>query len=260
MFRIVLKFGTGVLARPGGRSLDAAQFRHFAADVSALVEQGHSCVIVSSAAIAAGVHTLGLDKRPEDLAGKQACAAAGQPELMRQYSTAFRRHGLTVAQLLLTHGDIDSRQRRTNARSTLERLFRAKNVVPIINENDSVAVEELRFGDNDRLSAEVASLVEARLLLLLTSSNGLTDSQKVRIPIVKDIKAAFDHVRPEKGDFSVGGMHTKLEAVQQALNNGIEAFILDGKRKGQIASAVAGRDAGTRFPVARKKPSKNITK
>ena len=119
MPRIVLKFGTGTLSRFAGRALDASQFHRIAAEISLLVKAGNSCVIVSSAAIAAGVRILGFDRRPEDLPGKQACAAAGQPELMRRYAAAFRRHGLIVAQLLLTHDDIDSRMRRQNAFNTI---------------------------------------------------------------------------------------------------------------------------------------------
>lgn len=253
MARIVLKFGTGILSRAGGRALDARQFRRLAGEVAALVRAGHRCVIVSSAAIAAGVHVLGLRNRPEDLPGKQACAAAGQPELMRLYSASFRRHGLHAAQLLLSHGDIDSRQRRRNAQNTLDRLLAVKTVVPIINENDSVAVEELRFGDNDGLSAEVAQLIGANLLIILTSSDGLQNDGGKRISRVTDIAAAFRHVRPEKGDLSVGGMKTKLEAVQNAVAGGIAAVIVDGRKTGQIAAAAAGRDAGTRFPISKKK-------
>jgi len=252
--RIVLKFGTGILSRSAGRALDGAQFRRLAAEVSALVKEGHSCVIVSSAAIAAGVHALGLDRRPEDLPGKQACAAAGQPELMRLYATSFRPHGLKVAQLLLTHEDIDSRTRRQNARNTLNRLLAARDVVPVINENDSVATEEVRFGDNDRLSAEVALLVRAKALLLLTTSDGLTDQDGRRIPVVKKITDAFRYVRPEKGEMSVGGMKTKLEAVQLALGGGIRTVILDGREKGRIPLAAAFKDTGTRFTVS--KPAK----
>ncbi len=249
MSRFVLKLGTGVLSRSAGRALDIAQFKKVATEVADLNKAGHSCVLVSSAAIAAGVHVLGLDRRPDDLPGKQACAAAGQPELMRLWTTAFRAKGLRVAQLLLTHGDIDSRVRRTNARNTLERLLTAGTVVPIINENDSVAVEELRFGDNDRLSAEVAILVRAHRLLLLTSSDGLTNAAHTRIPTVRAVEEAFQHVRPEKGDQSVGGMKTKLEAVRLAVTAGIPATIIDGRKPGQTALAAAGRDAGTRFPV-----------
>ena len=256
MSRIVLKFGTGVLSRSAGRALDGAQFRRIAAEVARLVEDGHECIMVSSAAIAAGVNVMGLDHRPDDLPGKQACAAAGQPELMRLYATAFRPHSLKVAQLLLTHGDIDSRVRRANARNTIERLLADQGIVPIINENDSVAVEEVRFGDNDRLSAEVAQLIEADLLLLLTSSDGLIDSDGQRIAVAKNVSDVFQYVRPDKGEMSVGGMRTKLQAVDYALSHRIPVSILDGRKPGQIPAAFAGKDVGTHFPVPRKRSAK----
>jgi len=170
---IVLKFGTGILAREGGCSLDPTQFRRLSAEIAELVKGGIPCVVVSSAAVAAGVDALGLPSRPVDLAGKQACAAVGQPALMGAYTRHFARHGLRPAQLLLSHEDIFDAGRRRNASVTLKKLLASPGVVPIINENDSVAVEELRFGDNDRLSAEVAQLVGARLLILLTSADGL---------------------------------------------------------------------------------------
>jgi glutamate 5-kinase len=251
MPRIVIKFGTGVLScRSAGRALDGSQFRRFAAEIAVLAKSGNSCVIVSSAAIAAGVHMLGLDQRPDDLPGKQACAAAGQPELMRMYAAAFKRHGVNVAQLLLSHDDIDSRMRRQNASNTIERILATGKIVPIINENDTVAVEELRFGDNDRLSAEVAQLVGANLLLLVTSSDGLVDSSGQRIIKAWDVSEVFGHVRPDKGEMSVGGMQTKLQAVDFALSHGITTFILDGRKPGQIAAAIEGRDVGTQFPAA----------
>ncbi len=247
MARIVIKFGTGVLSRAGGRALDGTQFRRFAAEIALLVKGGNSCVIVSSAAIAAGVHMLGLDQRPEDLPGKQACAAAGQPELMRMYATAFKRHGVKVAQLLLTHDDIDSRMRRQNAFNTIERILQTRNIVPVINENDTVAVEELRFGDNDRLSAEVAQLVGANLLLLVTSSDGLMDSHGERITRARDVSEVRQYVRPDKGEMSIGGMRTKLQAVDFALSHGITTFIVDGRKAGQISAAFNGEDVGTKF-------------
>ena len=251
MKRLVIKLGTGVLSKTGGRALDAGQFRNIASEVAALQKKGISCILVSSAAIAAGVRVLGLARRPDDLPGKQACAAAGQPELMRLYAASFRPHGLHVAQLLLTHGDIDSRMRRKNASNTLERLCSARSVVPIINENDSVAVDELRFGDNDRLSAEVAQLVRADLLVILTSVDGLQDSDGKRIPAVKDLAAAARYVRPDKGEESVGGMKTKLEAVQLAFASRIPCVILDGRKRGQIAAVLSGKDVGTRFRLNR---------
>ena len=160
--RIVLKFGSGILTRPKGNALDEGQFKKLADAVAGLVKGGAQCIIVSSGAVAAGMPVLGLKERPADLTTRQACAAAGQSRLMGLYSEKFAAHGLRVAQLLLTHGDLDSRMRRENAGNTLECLLARGNVVPVVNENDSVAVEELRFGDNDHLSAEVATLAAAR--------------------------------------------------------------------------------------------------
>src|SRR5438067_283203 len=129
---------------------------------------------------------------------------------MRMYETAFAAYKLNVAQLLLTHGDLDSRTRYVNAKNTLKRLLETKNVIPIINENDSVAVEELKFGDNDRLSAEVAILADADLLILLTSVEGLMDHDGKRVPVVDDIESVTRFVREDKGRLSVGGMVSKL--------------------------------------------------
>jgi len=251
---VILKFGTGILARKGGCSLDAAQFQRLCADIAELMATGIRCIVVSSGAVAAGVDALGLPGRPTDLAGKQACAAVGQPALMTAYAKHLGKHGLRPAQLLLTHDDIFDAGRRRNASVTLSRLLEAPEVVPIVNENDSVAVEELRFGDNDRLSAEVAQLVKARLLILLTSADGLLArsvhlGKPRRIPHVTDIKAAFRHVTPEKGEHSTGGMRTKLQAVQSAVDAGIETVIAHGRKKGQIIGAVTGCDVGTRFPT-----------
>lgn len=254
--RIVLKFGTGILTESsGGAAPDVAQFRRLAAEVAALVLSGHSCVIISSGAVAAGVAALGLSARPTELTEKQACAAVGQSKLMRLYESGFESHGITVAQLLLTHDDIDSRQRRRNAYNTIQRLLGHERVVPVINENDSVAVEELRFGDNDRLGAEVAQLCRADRLLILTSSNGLLDDAGRRMPVVDDAASARRFVTPDRGAMSTGGMETKLEAVRLAVGAGIETWILDGRQPGQIAEAVAGGDVGTRFPVRRATPA-----
>lgn len=246
--RLVIKLGTGVLARPAGKSLDTAQFARLAREIAGLCASGHECILVSSAAIAAGVRVMRLPRRPADLPGKQACAAAGQPELMRLYSTSFRKHRLPVAQLLLTHGDIDSLSRRANARTTLEQLL-AAHIVPVINENDSVAVEELRFGDNDRLSAEVAILVEATRLMILTSCDGLLNTDGQRVPCVESIHEALPLIRPDKGEESTGGMKTKIEAVRMACEAGIPSHILCGRTPGRIHAALDGQDTGTRFPA-----------
>jgi glutamate 5-kinase len=245
--RIIFKFGSGILSRRNGSGLDAKQFARLTSDVAQLVLRGHECAIVSSGAVAAGLGVLGLGERPNDLATLQACAAVGQSKLMQLYETMFARHELNVAQLLVTHGDIDSRTRYLNAKHTLARLLECKNVVPIINENDSVAVEELRFGDNDRLSAEIAMLAGADLLILLTGTDGLLDSTGKTVPLVTDIESASQFVNQKRGKFSVGGMVSKLQAVKAAVEAGIPTVIASGKRARQIAAVVAGKRAGTRF-------------
>ena len=248
--RLVVKFGTGVLTTDAsGLQLDAAQFQRFAAEIAALVAAGYSVVVISSAAIAAGVAALGLRERPTSLPAKQAYAAVGQSQLMRAWQDSLATHGLTAAQLLLTHGDIDSRQRRRNAENTLRELHTFPKVIPVINENDSVAVEELGFGDNDRLGAEMAALCGADRFLILTGSDGLQGDGQ-RLPHVTDLAGARRHVTAEKGAHSTGGMGSKLDAVAFATAAGIETWILDGRRPAQMAAALAGEDAGTRFPAA----------
>jgi glutamate 5-kinase len=245
--RIVLKFGSATLTRTRTPGLDLKQFARLSAEVAGLVRRGHECVMVTSGAVAAGTTVLALSERPRDLATAQASAAIGQSKLMRAYEMAFGRHRLNVAQLLLTHSDLDSRTRRANAGNTLERLLAAHNVVPIINENDSVATEELTFGDNDRLSAEVATLARADLLLILTQVEGLLDSEGNVIPLVRDIDQVKALANGEKGKFSRGGMLSKLEAVRMAIDAGIETVIINGRRPERIPEVLAGKNVGTRF-------------
>jgi len=246
--RIVLKFGTGILTQPEANTLDHGQIQRLSCEVAAAIRAGHECLLVSSGAVGAGLMTLGLAERPRDLAGVQACAAVGQSKLMNLYETAFAAHGLHVAQLLLTYRDLDSRKSYKNAGNTINRLLLQKNVVPIINENDSVAVEELRFGDNDRLSAEVAQLVGADLLILLTSADGLLNGKEL-IREVKDIDSVMEYVEPTTGKLSVGGMASKLSAVKMAVKAGIPTVIASGRAPGIIASVLAGESVGTRFVV-----------
>lgn len=246
--RIVLKFGSGTLARTNAPGLDLKQFARLSAQVAGLIQRGHQCVAVTSGAVAAGTSALALSERPRDLATAQASAAVGQSKLMHAYERAFRRYKLNVAQLLLTHSDLDSRTRRANAGNTLERLLAATNVVPIINENDSVATEELTFGDNDRLSAEVATLAGADLLIILTQVDGLLDENGKVIPLVRDIDRVKRLANGDKGPFSRGGMISKLDAVRMAVDAGITTVIMNGRRPDLIAAAVAGEDSiGTRF-------------
>jgi len=246
--RIVLKFGTGILTRPEANTLDHAQIERLSAEVAAAVGQGYECLLVTSGAVGAGLMTLGFAERPKELAGVQACAAVGQSKLMNLYEHAFARHNLHVAQLLLTYRDLDSRKSYQNAANTLSHLL-SLNVVPIINENDSVAVEELRFGDNDRLSAEVALLAKADLLILLTSADGLLDGEGKVVPEVTDIDAALSLVQPTKGKLSVGGMASKLMAVQKAVQAGVRTVIASGRAPGAITAIIEGKKVGTYFPV-----------
>jgi glutamate 5-kinase len=247
--RIVVKFGSGILTVPGENAIDAVQVGRLCAEVAELVKSGQSVVVVSSGAVAAGLEPLGLAERPEALSARQACAAVGQSRLMSLYSTEYAKHGLAVGQILLTYSDLDSRQRRQNARNTLECLLERGNVVPIINENDTVAVEELNFGDNDRLSAEVAILVHAEKLILLTSVDGLLDAQQRTIPRVDEIDSVISYVRDEKGRLSVGGMRSKLGAVSVAVHAGITTAVASGRIPGQILRIAWGESAGTLFPA-----------
>lgn len=247
--RIVLKFGSGILASDQGIGLSRRQISRLAREVGALVRAGHECVIVSSGAVAAGLATLGLTAKPKELAAKQACAAVGQSQLMHAYASAFAKQGISVAQLLLTHSDLDSRVRHHNARNTLTHLISRGNVVPIINENDSVAVEELNFGDNDRLSAEVSILIEADLLIILTSVEGLQNAEGQVVPLVRDFNQVSGLVRSDKGHTSTGGMVTKLQAAQLAVKAGIPVNIASGRKAGLVHRIVAGHRVGTYFPA-----------
>lgn len=247
--RIVVKFGSGILTKPTRDGLHVAQIRRLTAEVAELTCSGHQIVLVSSGAVAAGMMQFGIHERPTDLPSIQACAAVGQSRLMRLYETLFNRHDLGVAQLLLTHQDLDSRMRYDNARNTLERLFRFGGVIPIINENDSVAVEELNFGDNDLLSAEVAILSRAALLVILTSVDGLLASDGSRIAEVNDIGAVKSLATREGGVYSRGGMVSKLEAADCARQAGIPTVIGSGLRPGVLLEAIKGGSVGTRFSV-----------
>ena len=250
--RLVIKLGTGLLTTPRGNALDGAQFRRLTAEIAALVQAGHECLVVTSGAVGAGMVVLQLKERSRDLPTIQACAAIGQSRLMRVYETHFTRHGLAVAQVLLTHRDLDSRISYHNARNTLDRLLADRRVVPIINENDTVAVEELRFGDNDRLSAEVAILAGANLLIVLTGAEGLTrepDGRGEPIPVVENVDEVLHLASGSKGRLSTGGMGTKLQAVKLAVEAGVEAVIANGRKPGLLERIVRGENVGTRFPV-----------
>lgn len=244
---IILKFGTGILAEPNGCALEEKQFQRLAAEVAKLIKSGRRCILVTSAAIAAGVHALKLSQRPVDVAGKQACAAVGQPALMAFYERYFAAHGITTAQLLLTQEDILNSKRCHNAQITLNHLLAFPNVLPIINENDSVTTEEITFGDNDQLAAAVATMMKASLLVLLSTTDGLLQRDGNRIAVVTNIEEIFSHVTDEKGAHSTGGMKAKLKAVSTAVQAGIETVIAHGRVPDQLQKILAREDVGTRF-------------
>jgi glutamate 5-kinase len=236
--RLVVKVGSRTLAS------DPERFRSLADQIAEQRAQGRSVVLVSSGSVALGVQRLGLGARPRDIARLQAAAAAGQSRLMEAYETAFARHGLAVAQVLLTHADLADRDRYLNARATLESLLDL-GAVPIINENDTVAVEEIRFGDNDQLAAMVAALLGVDLLTLLTDVEGLLDAEGQRVRVVTDVQQAVQLVRPQQDDVGVGGMASKLESVRLATRRGVPVVMTDAHDGRALARTLAGEDVGT---------------
>lgn len=248
--RIVLKVGSSVLTNDQGMP-KSSQFRALASEVAWLGEQNKKVVVVSSGAIAAGMHRLGHARKPHLIGQLQAMAAAGQTALMHEYEKAFAKHGLLAAQILLTQDDLSNRRRYLNARHTLYEILRFK-MIPVINENDSVAVHEIKVGDNDNLSALVANVVEADLLILLTDIDGVFEEDPRlkknarRLSVVENIgpslkKKATGTLRPG----STGGMLTKLEAAEKAIRHGVSTVIANGKTKDIVKKILAGEDVGT---------------
>ncbi len=244
---IVIKVGTGVLTRVQDGTLDEASLVRLVTSISELVMQGVPCVMVSSGAVGAGVSALRLDGYPDDTATRQACAAVGQTRLMHAYENLFRKFRLNVAQLLLSADDLEDETRLRHVKDTLQRLLAEGNIVPIINENDTVAVEELRVGDNDMLSAKVARLLGAHTLLMLSTVDGVQRADGSVLASVQDINAITEHVRDDHGKFSIGGMASKLKAVQLALDAGVQTVIASGRKPAQIQTILKGGEGGTRF-------------
>jgi len=242
--RVVIKIGSSTLAR------DPGAYDRLASSVRALADAGKQVVLVSSGAIALGTKKLGYRSRPKEMARLQAAAAAGQSLLMRAYEEAFAREELAVAQVLLTHADLADRVRANNARAALSALLDA-HAVPVLNENDSVAVEEIKFGDNDELSAMVTPLVDADVLVLLSDVDGLLDEKGERVSLVRDVVTeALPLVRSKpKGEISVGtgGMASKIEAARRATLAGAHVVIADARKPDVLARIFAGDDEGTVF-------------
>jgi glutamate 5-kinase len=244
----IIKAGTGVLTKTADGTIDRAALVHLVSSISALMNSGQRCVFVSSGAVGSGVSALGLSEYPKDIETRQACAAVGQARLMSTYNSLFSNFDVLVSQILLTAEDIQNSERATNLLNTFQRLLQEPRILPIINENDSVAIRELSFGDNDMLSVRVAKLLGAKRVILLTSVDGLLDPEtKSLIPEVDDIDSVLHHVRDDKGKFSMGGMSSKLEAVKFAVDSGIETHIANGRHPERITEIVAGHGISTRF-------------
>ena len=248
--RLVVKVGSSSLTHAGG-GLDGDRLRAVVSVLAARREAGGQVVLVSSGAIAAGFLPLGLSRRPRDLATQQAAASVGQGALVAAYTKAFAAYGLTVGQVLLTADDVTRRSHYANARRTLERLL-ALGVVPVVNENDTVATHEIRFGDNDRLAALVAHLVHADALVLLSDVDALYDGPPhregaTRIPVVRGPED-LDGVRVAgtASGVGTGGMATKVEAAAIATAAGIPTLLTSAALAG---SGLAGGDVGTMFAV-----------
>ncbi len=254
---IVIKIGTGVLTRPHNGSLNHAMLGRLIQSISDIVESGQPGVIVTSGAVGAGMSALNIEDRPTDVGLLQACAAVGQARLMEAYDAGFRNFHLKVAQLLLTNEDFEQEKRRDNVANTIQTLLSRPDVVPIVNENDSVAVYELRFGDNDMLSSRVAQLIKAAQLILLTSVPGLRPpgaEEDEILEVVEDINEVMNFADNTVGKHSVGGMMSKLKAVQLTVEAGIPTIIAGGRNPEQLPDLVAGKGIGTRFRVSKKNP------
>lgn len=248
---IVVKVGTNVLTGNDGR-LAPDRLQSLADQIQRLRAGGRQVVLVSSGAIGAGMGRLGLAERPTDLPHLQACAAIGQNFLMRAYQECLETHGVTAAQILLTAGDFDSRGRYLNVRNTILTLFEW-NVLPIINENDTVSVAEIRFGDNDHLAAMVTNLLRAQLLVLLTNVDGLydgdpRDANAKRLDTVPVIDGeVMDLAGASKSTLGTGGMRSKLRAARLATAAGESVIMANGSIPGVLDAIFAGESVGTLF-------------
>ena len=249
--KVLIKIGSAVLTGKDG--LDLQIIEQLVDEVAELRKKGIQAVIVTSGAIASGKHRMGIAGPLKSMPQKQAAAAIGQSRLMRVYSNAFGKHGIYVAQILLTMNDLTDRKRFLNIRNTLSTLMEW-GVIAIINENDSVAVDEIKFGDNDHLAAMVANITEAHLLINLTSTEGLYDkhpahSKNARIiPLVEEITEEIEAAATaDTSAVGMGGMKSKVIAARKVTASGIPYIIAPGKEKGILHAIIAGKEKGTLF-------------
>ena len=250
--RIVVKVGTSTLTYDTGKT-NIRRMHKLVSVLSDIVNSGIEVALVTSGAIGVGVGKLGLKERPSDISGRQAAATVGQCELMFMYDKLFGEYGHTVGQLLITKSDVDSEERRKNLVNTFEKLF-DYGAVPIVNENDSVAVDEIVYGDNDSLSAIVAKLVNADALIILTDIDGLYDdnpNENEDAKLISQVDEITDELIAVAGGhgsrFSTGGMVTKLHAAQIAMDAGIDTIVMNGAAPESIYKALDGKQIGTFF-------------
>ena len=250
--RLVVKVGTSTLTYNTGKT-NIRRMHKLVSVLSDIVNSGIEVALVTSGAIGVGVGKLGLKERPSDISGRQAAATVGQCELMFMYDKLFGEYGHTVGQLLITKSDVDSEERRKNLVNTFEKLF-DYGAVPIVNENDSVAVDEIVYGDNDSLSAIVAKLVNADALIILTDIDGLYDdnpNENEDAKLISQVDEITDELIAVAGGhgsrFSTGGMVTKLHAAQIAMDVGIDTIVMNGAAPESIYKALDGKQIGTFF-------------
>jgi len=248
--RLVVKLGTGVLT-DSRKQIDPAQLEQLVAQIAAQRKAGKEIIVVTSGAVGAGMGALGYEKRPTELAELQACAAVGQSRLMANYAELFAKHDLHVAQVLLTHEDLEHHERHLNARNTLVTLL-DRGVIPIINENDAVSFTEIKFGDNDKLSALVASLLPADLLVILTTVDGVVENFGKKDPKtiskIEQIDSAIEKLAGgTSSETAVGGMRSKVEAAKIVVRSGIPLVIASGKKKNVLAKILGAENEGTLF-------------
>ena len=248
--RIVVKLGTGVLT-DSRKQPDLAQIRQLVAQMAEQRKAGREVVLVTSGAVGAGMGVLGYDKRPGSLDELQACAAVGQSRLMATYEKLFAKFDLHVGQVLLTHDDLEHHERHISARQTLVTLLR-RGVVPIINENDAVSITELKFGDNDKLSALVASLLPADLLVILTTVDGVIENfGQPTARVLPEIERIDQVIEKMAGGTTsataVGGMTSKIQAAKIVVRAGIPLVIASGRKKTVLRRVLDGKDEGTLF-------------
>ena len=246
--RVVVKLGTGVLTSGVGQ-LDTARIAAVCREIAGLRAAGTEVIVVSSGAVGLGMGALKLERRPKDLSKKQACAAIGQSRLMQTWQSGFEPHQLTVAQVLLTHDDLRVRSRYLGVQETLRQLI-AYGTIPIINENDTVSAAEIKFGDNDTLSAMVASLTHASYLIILSTAPGLIDLRGTGevVPVVEKITAEIEGMAGgTTSETAVGGMVSKITAAKLATKAGCGVFIASGFESEILTRLLAGRGPGTFF-------------